>query len=526
VLVGNAEILKRWQEYFTELMNEENPRDSRETIQEVVEEETGEITETEVERSLKKMKNGKAVGPDNLPAEVWKSLGKTGIKYLKQELNRIMAEEKIPDEWRKSTLIPVFKNKGDIMDCGNYRGIKLMSHSMKLYERVQETRLRNIVEISEEQFGFMKGKSTMDAIFALRQLQEKFREGQKELHCVFIDLEKAFDRVPREELYWCMRDKGVPEKYIRVVKDMYVRCETEVKCAAGSTEAFPVEVGLHQGSALSPFLFTIIMDSLTNECRTRAPWQMMFADDIVLCAREKRELEEDLEQWRDALERRGMKVSRLKTEYMCLNGSSTGSVEMLQKQLPEKAEFKYLGSTLQSDGGVGAEVNRRIQCGWNSWKKMTGILCDKRIPPKLKGRIHKTVVQPAMLYGLETVPLSTRDTKRMEVAEMKMCRWACGHTLKDHVRNEAIRLKLGTENIAARCKKARLRWFGHIKRRGDEYVGRKVLEMAVPGRRRRGRPKLRWMDCVKKDLEELKAKEEDALDREIWRKMIAAATLY
>ncbi|XP_069995985.1 uncharacterized protein [Penaeus vannamei] len=125
-----------------------------------------------------------AVGPGNLPVEVWKRLGIIGIEYLRQE-NKIMEEEKIPDEWRKSTLIPIFKNKGDIMECGNYRGIKLISHSMKLNERVQESRLRNIAEVSEEQFGFMKGKSTIGAIFVLRQLQEKFREVQEELQCVY-----------------------------------------------------------------------------------------------------------------------------------------------------------------------------------------------------------------------------------------------------------------------------------------------------------------------------------------------------
>ena len=80
----------------------------------------------------------------------------------------------------------------------------------------------------------MKGKSTTDAIFALRQLQERYREGQQDLHCVFIDLEKAYDRFSREELYWCMRDTGVPEKYIRLVKDnvMYHQCETVLRCAA------------------------------------------------------------------------------------------------------------------------------------------------------------------------------------------------------------------------------------------------------------------------------------------------------
>ena len=166
-----------------------------------------------------------------------------------------------------------------------------MCHSMKLYERVHENRLRNIVSISEEQFGFVKGKSTTDAMFALRQLQERYREGQQDLHCVSIDLEKAYDRVRREELYWCMRDKGVPEKYIRLVKEMYHQCETVVSCAAGTSEPFAVEDGLHQGSASSPFLFAIMMDSLTENIRKQAPWQMMFSDDVVLCARDKDVLE-------------------------------------------------------------------------------------------------------------------------------------------------------------------------------------------------------------------------------------------
>ena len=138
-----------------------------------------------------------------------------------------------------------------------------MCHSIKLYERVHANRLRN-VSISDEQFGFVKRKSTTDVIFALRHLQERYIEGQQDLHCVFIDLEEAYDRVPREELDWCIRDKGVPEKYTRLVKDMYHQCESVVRCAAGTSEPFAVEVGLHQGSAFSPFLFAIMIDGFTD----------------------------------------------------------------------------------------------------------------------------------------------------------------------------------------------------------------------------------------------------------------------
>ena len=113
-----------------------------------------------------------------------------------------------------------------------------------------------------------------------------------------------------------MRENGVPEKYIRLVKVMYHQCETVVRGAAGTTEPFAVEVGLHQGSAFSPFLFAITMDSLTEHIRKKSSRHMMFEDDVVLCARKTDVLEMELLQCREALEKRGMKVPRAKTEYM------------------------------------------------------------------------------------------------------------------------------------------------------------------------------------------------------------------
>ena len=143
------------------------------------------------------MKKGKAAGPDELPIEVWKCMGKMGIKFLTRLFNRLLMGERMPEEWRRSVLIPIYKNKGDAQCCGNYRGIKLMSHTMKVWERIIEARLKDRVEISKQQYGFMPGKGTNDAMFALRMLMEKYREGQRELYCVFVDLKKAYDRVLR-----------------------------------------------------------------------------------------------------------------------------------------------------------------------------------------------------------------------------------------------------------------------------------------------------------------------------------------
>ena len=99
---------------------------------------------------------------------------------------------------------------------------------------------------------------------------EKYRKGQREPHCVFGDLVKAYDRVPREELWYCMRKSRIVEKCVQLVQNMYEGSETVVKCAVGTTKSLKVKVGLHQGSALSPFLFAVIMDRLTDEVR-KAP---------------------------------------------------------------------------------------------------------------------------------------------------------------------------------------------------------------------------------------------------------------
>ncbi|KAK3568359.1 hypothetical protein QTP86_005440 [Hemibagrus guttatus] len=221
---------------------------------------------------------------------------------------------------------------------------------------------------------------------------------ERELHCVFVDLEKVYDRVPREELWYCMRKSGVAEKYVRVVQDMYERSRTVVRCAVGQTEEFKVEVGLHQGSALSPFLFAMVMDQLSEEVRQESPWTMMFADDIVICSESREQVEENLERWRFALERSGMKVSRSNTEYMCVNErEGSGTVRLQGEEVKKVQKFKYLGSTVQSNGECGKEVKKRVQAGnapGNYGKGSIG--CNPLSPPPAL-RISKDDVRQIFL---------------------------------------------------------------------------------------------------------------------------------
>ena len=388
VTVNSEADLKRWKEYFEKLMNEENNRDPRTEEAEVANKEVNCVSSEEVKNALRRVKKGKAAGPDELPVEVWKCMGEMGIKFLTRLFDRLLMGKRMPEEWRTSVLIPIYKNKGDAQCCGNYKGIKLMSQTMKVWERIIEARLRERVEISKQQYGFMPGKGTTDAMFALKMLMEKYREGQRELHCVFVDLEKAYDMVPQEELWYCMKKSGIVEKYVQLVQDRYEGSETVVRCAVETVESFKVKVGLHQGSALSPFLFAVIMDRLTDEVRREPPWTMLFADDIVICKETREELERRLESWKYALERRGMKVSRSKTEYLCINGGNDDeTVKMENTKVPRVKEFKYLGSTVQESGDCERELKKRVQAGWNGWKRVSGVIFDRRLP----ARVQKSV---------------------------------------------------------------------------------------------------------------------------------------
>jgi hypothetical protein len=133
------------------------------------------------------------------------TLGDVAIVWLTRLFNLIFRSNKMPDEWRQSILVPIFKNKGDVQSCTNYRRIKLMSHTMKLWERIIEHRLRGVTNATENHFGFMQGRSTMEAIFLMRQLMERCREQKKDMHMFFIDLEKAYDKMPRNVMWWLCR---------------------------------------------------------------------------------------------------------------------------------------------------------------------------------------------------------------------------------------------------------------------------------------------------------------------------------
>ena len=194
--------------------------------------------------------------------------------------------------------------------------IKLLKHVMEILERVIEGRVKEIVKIDDMQFGFMTGKGTTDAIFIVRQLQEKYLGKKKDLWMAFVDLEKAFDRVPREVVWWALKSLGVDDWIVSVIKAMYEDATTRVKLNGRESKGFGVKVGVHQGSVLSPLLFIIVLEALSREFREGLPMELLYADDLVLMAETEELLVEKIRRWKAGMEEKGLRVNMGKTKVM------------------------------------------------------------------------------------------------------------------------------------------------------------------------------------------------------------------
>ena len=141
------------------------------------------------------------------------------------------------------------------------------------------------------QFGFMPGNGTIDAVFILRRIQEKYLAKQRKLYMCFVDLEKAFNKIPRKVMELAMRKKGIPEALVGAVMSLYRDANTRVKVGTQLSEEFEVDVGVRLGSVLSPLLFAIVNDFATKEMKEGTLQEILYADDLVLIAETMAELQ-------------------------------------------------------------------------------------------------------------------------------------------------------------------------------------------------------------------------------------------
>jgi len=341
---------------------------------------------------------------------------------------------------------------------------------------------------------------------------------------------------------------------------MCVEAKTSVKTHEGSSDHFEVKVGLHQGSVLSPLLFVSVMEVNMRKARSGLPWELLYADDLVLIARSEEELREKLRKWKECMEAKGLRVNVEKTKVM-ISGCKEGTMEKSGKwpcgvcgkgvgrnsikctickswihkrcngikgslsslrtafvckvcsvgQVDQNVcsgvkvgddtfesvgKFCYLGDMINADGGVESASVMRTRCAWKKFRELTPIPTGKYISLKLKGRVYDTCVRSAMIYGSETWAMKTDQEARFERTEMRMVRWMSGVSLKEKRRSADLRASMELDAVGEVVRRNRLRWLGHVLRKDPNDWVRKCMDFEVEGKRSRGRPVKTWKAVV------------------------------
>ncbi|KAI3359104.1 hypothetical protein L3Q82_002647 [Scortum barcoo] len=271
-----------------------------------------------------------------------KSLDVVGLSWLTRLCNIAWRLGTVPLVWQTGVVVPLFK-KGDRRVCSNYRGITLLSLPGKVYARVLERRIRPIVDprIQEEQCGFRPGRGTLDQLYTLHRVLEGLWEFAQPVHMCFVDLEKAFDRVPRGILWGCAPRVWGPGAFAKGCS-VSVRPEQELgshcrQISRRSQGPEGVRFGNHRISSL------------------------LFADDVVLMASSGQDLQHVLERFAAECEAAGMRISTSKSEAMVLDRKRVACpLQVGGEVLPQVEEFKYLGVLFTSEGKMEREIDRRI----------------------------------------------------------------------------------------------------------------------------------------------------------------------
>lgn len=309
--------------------------------------------------------------------------------------------------------------------CTNYRGISVIPSIARLFSSILSKKIeKEISSLSEEQSGFRLGRSCLDNIHCLRQIIEKCKSRNVDLYLTFIDLEKAYDSVPRSKLWEAMRRVNIKEKWINIVKKLYKNTEAKIKIGKMVTQNILVNKGLKQGCGLSPILFNIYLEQALHTWYKKCSGMgieigddnlhsLLYADDQILITQDEEDNEYMLRKLKEEYNRWGLDINFNKTECMCI-GRTLMDITIDGDKIKSCNNFKYLGSIISNTGTCDEDINSRIIMGKKATKALHSVIWNSNIRQEIKKRIFHTVVENIVLYGGEMWPQTKKSETKYE----------------------------------------------------------------------------------------------------------------
>ena len=436
---------------------------------------------------------------------------------------------------KQSVCVTIPKKQGAI-DCDRYRMISIISQLSKVVLRIVLRRVKDVImpEIGKEQYGFMKGKGTSNVIFVLRMIGERAVEMQRDLFLCFIDYEKAFDTVKHGHLLNMLKNIHIGQKDLRIVRNLYFEQTAAVRIGNEMTDWVRIKRGVRQGCVLSPILFTLygemIMRHIANLEGVRVGGyninNVRYADDTVLIADSEEKLQILLDQVNASGEEMGLKINRGKTECMTISKKTPPprlELKIGNEIVRRVQRFKYLGSILGEDGRCEHEIRTRIGIAKTAFGKMRNVVTSRHIRTDTKIRVIKTYVWATLLYGCESWTINKGMEERLEAFEMWCWRRMMRVSWTERRSNESILDEIQrSREMMKGIRKRQLGFLGHVLRR--EEMENLSLTGRIDGQRGRGRPRVKYMDGIKKLVGRgMSAGNiiQMSRDRERWKSMIA-----
>ena len=531
ILIDKADVLNRWSEYIEELFDDE--REKLPTINKEID--GPPILKDEVEAAIKRMKSGKATGPDNIPVEIIVALEELGLNMVTNLLNRIYDSGNIPDDLLKSVFIALPKSPG-ATECELHRTISLMSHFTKILLRVLMSRMRKNLkpEISRTQFGFVPDKGTRNAIFTLSMLMERCIEVQKDLFICFIDYSKAFDKVRHDELFKILEGLDIDGKDLRIIRNLYWNQNAAVRIEGEFSEYKQIKRGVRQGCVLSPDLFNIYSETIIRtlgdspgiKINGETINNIRYADDTALIADSKENLQLLLDKVVTESERMGLYLNVKKTECMVVSKKGinpTCNLVSKGETIKQVKTFKYLGYIITSDGRCSTEIKRRIAIAKDSFSKMRPIFKNHNISITTKHRVLKAYVWSVLLYGCECWTITEDVRIKLEAAEMWFLRRMLGISWTEKKTNLEVLEQAETKrSLIQTIRKRQLQFLGHLNR--HKCIEHLALTGKIEGKKSKGRPRITYLNNLnswvtkkeKSNISFLRVSDQ----REEWRTMI------
>lgn len=261
--------------------------------------------------------------------------------------------------------------------------------------------------------------------------------------------------------------------------------------------------------------------------------ELIYADDIVLLARSPSNLQRNLDILNSALVKRNMIINQDKTKTMVISRNKTDcKVKLIDKELEQVENFKYLGVNFSEDGKIMDEINSRLLNTGRLYHAINrGFIGKKEISQKTKMAVYNSIYIPTLIYGSEAWITTEKQKQKIQTAEMKYLRRVVGKTKRDKIRNQTIRTSLDIQPLQDRVYQAQLRWFGHLNRMDDQRIAKRAWEARLGGldrNRPRGRPRKTWDDSIQELLKNRKVTWERAkkmsLNRKEWRALCKTST--